>query len=366
VISSWVIGELAEAALHVDQVEDARGRLTAIEAAAGLAPASLVALGLRHARALLALDAEEAARHFDEGLSADLDHWPFQNPSGLLRVAQRVSAGLGRLRVLVRCGSRLESTVGTPNPVADGPRARATSPSSCARNATSVRRARSSSMTFSTVGGRSMGTAGWGPASAPHASMPSKRSGAELVDARRAASARSRSARAADILATSAISSDRLTSMDSHRPGVTNFVHIGLVVEDLDETVRFLALLGFHCGEPGVFSGEWIDRIIGLENVTVELVMARAPDGSDMFEVVRFHSPSAGAQELAPAANRPGLRHVAFTVDDVRGVVDRVREAGWETVGEIVDFQNTFLLCYVRGPEGLIVELAERLDGAPG
>ena len=127
-----------------------------------------------------------------------------------------------------------------------------------------------------------------------------------------------------------------------------------------------LALLGFDCGEPGVFSGEWIDRIIGLENVTVEIVMARAPDGSDMFEVVRFHSPSAGAQELAPAANRPGLRHVAFKVDDVRGVVDRVREAGWETVGEIVDFDNTFLLCYVRGPEGLIVELAERLDGAPG
>ena len=85
--------------------------------------------------------------------------------------------------------------------------------------------------------------------------------------------------------------------MDSHRPGVTSFVHIGLVVEDLDETVRFLALLGFECGEPGVFGGEWIDRIIGLDDVTVETVMVRAPDGSDMFEVVRFRSPSAGAQE---------------------------------------------------------------------
>src|SRR5947208_1943548 len=73
--------------------------------------------------------------------------------------------------------------------------------------------------------------------------------------------------------------------MDSHRPGVNNFVHVGLVVEDLDETVRFLALLGFDCGEPGVFSGEWIDRNVGLENVTVEVVMARAPGGSDMFEV---------------------------------------------------------------------------------
>src|ERR1044071_9929707 len=135
----------------------------------------------------------------------------------------------------------------------------------------------------------------------------------------------------------------RVTSLDSPRPGVTSFVHIGLVVEDLDETVRFLALLGFDCGEPGVFSGEWIDRIIGLEDVTVETVMARAPDGSDMFEVVRFRSPSAGAREPAPAANRPGLRHVAFKVDDVRGVVDRVRASGWETVGEGGDLEDMVL-----------------------
>jgi catechol 2,3-dioxygenase-like lactoylglutathione lyase family enzyme len=155
--------------------------------------------------------------------------------------------------------------------------------------------------------------------------------------------------------------------MATHRPGVTSFVHIGLVVEDLDETVRFLTLLGFDCGKPGVFGGEWIDRIIGLENVTVEVVMARGPDGSDIFEVVRFQSPPAGAvQEQAPAANRPGLRHIAFKVDDVRGVVDRVREAGWDTIGEIVDYESMFLLCYVRGPEGLIVELAERLDGTRG
>jgi catechol 2,3-dioxygenase-like lactoylglutathione lyase family enzyme len=154
-----------------------------------------------------------------------------------------------------------------------------------------------------------------------------------------------------------------LTSTNCHRPvGVTSFVHVGLVVEDLAETVRFLTLLGFDCGKPSVFSGEWIGRIIGLENVTVEVLMVRGPDGGDIFEVVRFRSPSAGAQDQAPAVNRPGMRHIAFTVDDLRGVVDRVREGGWETVGEIVDYESTFLLCYVRGPEGLIVELAERLN----
>ena len=149
--------------------------------------------------------------------------------------------------------------------------------------------------------------------------------------------------------------------MDNHRPSVTDFVHVGLVVDDIDETVRFLSLLGLDCGESSLFSGDWIGRIIGLENVTVEVVMARAPDGSDVFEVVRFVSPSDTGHEPTPGVNRPGLRHVAFKVDDVRGVVERIREAGWETVGEIVNYEDIFLLCYVRGPEGLIVELAERI-----
>src|SRR5215211_3628182 len=133
---------------------------------------------------------------------------------------------------------------------------------------------------------------------------------------------------------------DPLTSADNHGPGVTDFVHIGLVVEDLDETVRFLALLGFDCGEPTVFSGEWIGRIIDLEDVTIEVVMVRGPDGSDIFEVVRFHSPAAGAEEQAPAVNRPGLRHVAFKVDDVRGVVDRVRDAGWRSEEHTSELQS--------------------------
>ena len=155
-------------------------------------------------------------------------------------------------------------------------------------------------------------------------------------------------------------------STTGRHPGVTGFVHVGLVVEDLDETVRFLTVLGFDCGQPGVVSGDWIDRIVGLSNVTVEIVMVSAPDGADMFEVVRFHSPPAGTDEPAPAVNRPGLRHIAFTVHDLRGLVDRVRTAGWDTVGEIVDYGSTFRLCYLRGPEGLIVELAQRLEGAAG
>lgn len=151
--------------------------------------------------------------------------------------------------------------------------------------------------------------------------------------------------------------------MSSH-PSVTKFVHVGLVVENLEEAIRFLAVLGLDCGQPEVLSGEWIDRIIGLQDAKVELVMVRTPDGNDMFEVVRFHSPSAAASEPAPAANRPGMRHIAFNVTDVYRVVEGIREAGWDTIGEILDYEDTYRLCYVRGPEGLIVELAEQLKRA--
>jgi catechol 2,3-dioxygenase-like lactoylglutathione lyase family enzyme len=104
------------------------------------------------------------------------------------------------------------------------------------------------------------------------------------------------------------------------QPTVTEFVHIGLVVEDLDETVRFLELLGFDCGKPAKFGGDWIERIIGIEDPQVEVLMARGPDGKDVFEVVRFRSPSGSAAEQAPAANQPGLRHVAFQVNDLRSI----------------------------------------------
>ncbi len=152
-----------------------------------------------------------------------------------------------------------------------------------------------------------------------------------------------------------------MSSVQGSRVGVTGFVHVGLVVEDLDEMVRFLTLLGFECGAPGVYGGDWIDRIIGLDETELELVMVRLPDGSDVFEVVRFRSPFAAAQETAPAANRPGLRHISFSVEDMHAVVDRIRAAGWEPIREVVNYEDMYLLTYIRGPEGLIVELAQSI-----
>src|SRR4051812_6948027 len=123
--------------------------------------------------------------------------------------------------------------------------------------------------------------------------------------------------------------------MSVQRQKSIEFVHVGLVVEDLEQTVSFLELLGLVCGKPAKYGGDWIERIIGIEEPKIEVVMVQASDGSDVLEVVRFESPALGSAEGAPAANRPGLRHVAFKVDDLRGVVGRLRERGWGTIGEI-------------------------------
>jgi catechol 2,3-dioxygenase-like lactoylglutathione lyase family enzyme len=151
--------------------------------------------------------------------------------------------------------------------------------------------------------------------------------------------------------------------------GVTSFVHAGVVVDDLTTAVGFFTSLGLACSEPFVVGGEWVDRIVGLPDVRVEAVMARTPDGADALELVKFHEPPSEADAQPAPANRLGLRHLAFAIDDMSAVVGRLRTAGWHTVGEIVDYQGMFLLCYVRGPEGLIIELAERLrpgtEGTP-
>jgi catechol 2,3-dioxygenase-like lactoylglutathione lyase family enzyme len=142
-------------------------------------------------------------------------------------------------------------------------------------------------------------------------------------------------------------------------PGVRSFVHTGVVVEDLAATVAFVTALGLECGKPMHVEGEWVDRIVNLPGTRVEAVMARLPDGTDALEVIKFHAPAAGAGVDPAPPNHPGIRHIAFTVDDLHAVVDRLRAGGWETVGEVVDYEGVFLLCYVRGPEGLIFELAE-------
>ena len=138
--------------------------------------------------------------------------------------------------------------------------------------------------------------------------------------------------------------------------------HVGIVVEDLDAAIEFFTHLGLESSGKGGVEGEWVGRIIGLEDVKAEMAMMRAPDGPTEIELVRFHNPPAQPSDSAGPSNALGLRHITFLVDDINTVVEGLKARGAELVGEVVRYENVYELCYVRGPEGIIVELAEKLS----
>ena len=137
--------------------------------------------------------------------------------------------------------------------------------------------------------------------------------------------------------------------------------HVGIVVNDLPAAIDFFAELGLEPGGTGQVEGEWVDRIIALDGTKAELVMLRTPDGHGEIELVKFHSPPTQTGDSHAPANTPGLRHLAFLVEDIDAVVAGLRARGTELVGELVRYENSYRLCYVRGPEGIIVELAEKI-----
>lgn len=135
--------------------------------------------------------------------------------------------------------------------------------------------------------------------------------------------------------------------------------HVGIVVEDLAAATEFFVELGLEVQGEGTVEGDLVDRIVGLEGVRSELVMLQTPDGQRRLELVKFHSPPAPAGDPRTPANAPGIRHLSFVVEDVDAVVAGLRARGTELVGELVSYGESYRLCYVRGPEGIIVELAE-------
>jgi catechol 2,3-dioxygenase-like lactoylglutathione lyase family enzyme len=137
--------------------------------------------------------------------------------------------------------------------------------------------------------------------------------------------------------------------------------HVGIVVDDLAAATQFFVELGLELQGEGSVEGAWVDRIVGLEGVRSDFAMMQTPDGNGRLELVKFHSPSGPAGDPHAPANTPGLRHVTFAVDDIDAAVAGLRARGAELVGEVERAGNSYLLCYVRGPEGIIVELAEKL-----
>ena len=137
--------------------------------------------------------------------------------------------------------------------------------------------------------------------------------------------------------------------------------HVSVVVNDLEAAKAFFAELGMELEGEAPIEGRWVDRVNGIDGVQVDIAMMRTPDGHGRLELRKFHSPTAvGAEPNAPA-NTLGLRSVMFAVDDVDATVAGLRARGAELVGEVAQYQDSYRLCYVRGPAGIIVSLAEEL-----
>lgn len=138
--------------------------------------------------------------------------------------------------------------------------------------------------------------------------------------------------------------------------------HIGLIVNDLPAAKAFFLELGLReLGEAEV-EGEWVEQIIGLHNVKQTVAMLEVPDGEARIELVKFHSPLNENDVQHPLPNTLGLRHIAFAVENIEAIVAKLEKTGAEIFGEIQNDENAYKLCYIRGPEGIILELAEKIE----
>jgi catechol 2,3-dioxygenase-like lactoylglutathione lyase family enzyme len=137
--------------------------------------------------------------------------------------------------------------------------------------------------------------------------------------------------------------------------------HVGIVVDDLAAATAFFIELGLKLQGEGSVEGGWVDRVVGFEGVRAQIAMLETPDGHGRLELTKFQAPSGGGGDAHAPANTTGIRHVAFAVDDIDAVIAGLRARGAELVGEVERYQDIYRLCYVRGPEGIIVELAQRI-----
>jgi catechol 2,3-dioxygenase-like lactoylglutathione lyase family enzyme len=137
--------------------------------------------------------------------------------------------------------------------------------------------------------------------------------------------------------------------------------HIGIVVDDLEAGIEFFTRLGLELTDRTSVQGEVVDRIIGLEGASSDLAFLATPDGHAKIELTKFRSPAYDGEASEQPSHAPGIRHILFAVDDIEAAVEGVRELGYDLVGELVQYETSYRLCYVRGPAGIIVELAEKL-----
>jgi len=138
--------------------------------------------------------------------------------------------------------------------------------------------------------------------------------------------------------------------------------HISVVVDDLPAAIAFFTALGMTLEGEAPIEGPWVDRLCGLEGVKVNIVMMRTPDGHGRVELTKFRSPElVGVEPAIPTPNMLGLRQIMFAVDDIDDTVARLLPHGAELIGEMVQYDDKYKLCYLRGPAGIIIALAKQL-----
>ncbi|GKV56564.1 glyoxalase [Sporosarcina sp. NCCP-2222] len=137
--------------------------------------------------------------------------------------------------------------------------------------------------------------------------------------------------------------------------------HVSINVHDLSAAKAFFVELGLEVQAEWELDGEQLDRIVGLTNVRTACVGLGTPDGQTWIELVKFYSPSDEQKMQQPLANTLGLRHICFAVEDIDGIVEKLQKNGAEIFSEIEQYEQSYKLCYVRGPEGIILELAEEI-----
>ena len=142
---------------------------------------------------------------------------------------------------------------------------------------------------------------------------------------------------------------------------IQSLENVGTVVDDLAAVEEFFVELGLERVGKTEVAGEWVDRVVGLEGVRCEISMLQTSDGHGRVELMRFKSPAAREGDTNAPPNTLGIRRIAFSVDDLDAAVARLRDRGLELLGEVVRYEDIYRLGYVRGPEGIIVMLAEQI-----
>ena len=138
--------------------------------------------------------------------------------------------------------------------------------------------------------------------------------------------------------------------------------NVGIIVDDLAAAIAFFRELGLELEGQQPVEGRWVDQVIGLEGVRVDMAMMRTPDGHGRIELSKFHTPAAVSAEPKNApVNTLGIRRIMFAVEDIDDVLARLLSRGAELVGEMAQYKDKYRLCYIRGPEGILIALAQQL-----